>query len=200
MSKKFLSTTDSAIYPSFTSVPLQKGGNSTGKFVNIDRLGHMEMKSGGESAVAVFRTCHSREGDRRYIGNFGGPHDARMLPDGTLTLHDNGANMGRPPRAVRYRIDTVARTATLLEQVTDPKVADAWCCGSARRLHNGNWVMGWGHTPAVTEIASDGNLVFRMNLADEYFSYRAHPVPYGKLRRADLRAGMDYMYPPRIKN
>jgi hypothetical protein len=133
-------------------------------------------------------------------GNFGGPHDARMLPDGTLTLHDNGANMGRPPRAVRYRIDTVARTATLLEQVTDPKVADAWCCGSARRLHNGNWVMGWGHTPAVTEIASDGNLVFRMNLADQYFSYRAHPVPYGKLRRADLRAGMDYMYPPRIKN
>jgi hypothetical protein len=52
-------------------------------------------------------------------GNFGGQHDARILSDGTLTLHDNGTHQGRAPRAVHYRIDTTARTATFIEPVSD---------------------------------------------------------------------------------
>ncbi|MCW3051954.1 MAG: hypothetical protein JWN14_1124, partial [Chthonomonadales bacterium] len=77
-------------------------------------------------------------------GNFGGQHDARVLPDGTLTLHDNGAGLGRPPRAVRYRLDTTAKTATLVEHVVDPDIPSSICCGSARKLSGGDWVMSWG--------------------------------------------------------
>lgn len=40
--------------------------------------------------------------------SFGGQHDARREPDGTVALHDNGTGLNRPPRAVRYRLDLLA--------------------------------------------------------------------------------------------
>ncbi|MCW3051086.1 MAG: hypothetical protein JWN14_256 [Chthonomonadales bacterium] len=128
-------------------------------------------------------------------GNFGGQHDARILPDGTLTLHDNSVNQSRPPRAVRYRIDTAAKTATLLEQVTDPEISSALCCGSARKESGGNWVMSWGYSSVVTELTPAGARVFRMKLTNPYFSYRVQPVPTGVLNRAALRTGMDAQFP-----
>jgi hypothetical protein len=128
-------------------------------------------------------------------GNFGGQHDARMLPDGTLTVHDNGTPQGRAPRAVRYSIDTVARTATFAEQVNDPDVSASECCGSARKMSGGDWVMSWGQNPVVTELTPAGGRVFRMTFKEPYFSYRALPVAFGVLSRAALRSGMDAKFP-----
>ena len=54
----------------------------------------------------------------------GAQHDARLLPDGTLTLFDNRTKLPhRTPRAVRYRINQERGTATLLRSITDPDVA-----------------------------------------------------------------------------
>ena len=128
-------------------------------------------------------------------GGFGGQHDARILSDGTLTLHDNGTLLGRAPRAVRYDINTTTKTATLLEQVNDPEVTDSVCCGSARKVPGGNWVMEWGFHPVVTEFTPSGGRAFRMTFKDPYFSYRAEPVPFGVLDRANLRSGMDAQFP-----
>jgi hypothetical protein len=128
-------------------------------------------------------------------GNFGGQHDARVLPDGTLTLHDNGTLRGRAPRAVRYSINTAARTSTLLEMVADPDVPASGCCGSARKMPGGNWVMSWGMNPVVTELTPSGARVFRMTFKEPYFSYRAEPVPFGVLSRAALGSGMDAQFP-----
>lgn len=73
-----------------------------------------------------------------------GQHDARLLADGTLTLHENGTRGGgRPPRALRFALDPAAGTATELEDVRDARVTSAFCCGSARRLPGGHWLMGW---------------------------------------------------------
>lgn len=131
-----------------------------------------------------------------------GPHDARVLPDGTLTLHDNGAEnsnapdreLNRPPRALRYRIDPESRTATLIEEVKDPRVPHATCCGSARKLKRGNWVMSWGRNSLITELTPAGAPVFSLSFDANLFSYRADPVPFGTLRRRDLREGMDAQY------
>src|SRR5262249_33939555 len=53
---------------------------------------------------------------------FRGQHDVRVLPDGSVTVYDNGYHQGstRPPRAVRYAIDPSEQTATLLEQINNP--------------------------------------------------------------------------------
>jgi hypothetical protein len=127
-----------------------------------------------------------------------GQHDARLLANGTLSVHDNGYHpeSGRAPRAVRYSLNLGARTATLVEQVNDPGSVDAaLCCGSARKLSGGDWVMSWGSSKLITELSPAGNRVFSLTFDNDLFSYRAHPVPYGTLDRGALRAGMDAQYP-----
>ena len=79
----------------------------------------------------------------------GAQHDARLLPDGTLTLFDNRTKLPhRTPRAVRYRINQRRGTATLLRSITDPDVSTSNCCGSARRLPNRDWLISWGKARA----------------------------------------------------
>lgn len=128
-------------------------------------------------------------------GNFGGQHDARILPDGTLTVHDNGTNRGRGPRAARYSINTTTNTATFMEQVSDPTVTSSLCCGSARKGSGGDWTITWGLTSIVTEMTPAGKSVFRMTFNDPYFTYRAEPIPFGVLSPTTLRNGMNAQFP-----
>jgi hypothetical protein len=128
------------------------------------------------------------------VQDFGGQHDVRVLPDGTITLHDNGTGLGRPPRVLRFRIDPKASTATLLERITDPDATDSPCCGSARKLPGGNWVISWGGTHLVTEVTATGEPVFVLHFP-VHISYRAFPVLPGRLARKALRTGMDAMHP-----
>src|SRR3954452_3769007 len=125
-------------------------------------------------------------------GHFGGQHDARSSGDGTFTLFDNGSGLGRAPRAVRYRIDATAGTATLMEQFRDTNLTpNSICCGSARRLAGGNWVIGWGGSTTFSEMTARGSRMFSVQQSTGPIVYRAFPVPPGTLDRATLRADMD---------
>ena len=125
---------------------------------------------------------------------FGGQHDARVLPDGTIALHDNGTGRSRPPRAVRYRVDEDLGSATLLEDVRDPRIDNSNFAGGARRLPGGHWVVSWGGTPLTTELTKLGKVVFRLKLPDDFYSYRTFPVKRGQVTRAQLRRAMDARY------
>lgn len=127
---------------------------------------------------------------------FGGQHDARREPDGTVTIHDNGTGLGRAPRAVRFQVDETTGTADLVESVSDPDVTVSLCCGSARRLDAGGWLVGWGNlgNPTVGGYAADGSPTFRLRVPDG-FVYRAVPVPRSEVGAAQLRQGMDAMFP-----
>lgn len=159
----------------------------------IDRqTGRVTWKLGG------IRTGKSLEiiGDTRYHGRrtFGGQHDARVLPDGTVTVYDNGAERDRPPRVVRYRIDRRKRTATLIEELEDPAVPRSNWGGGTRRLAGGNWVTAWGGTRTVSELTPGGALVFRLAFNGPS-NYRVDPVGAGTLPARALRAAMDRMHP-----
>jgi hypothetical protein len=132
-------------------------------------------------------------GDPR-SGHFVGQHDARLHSDGSITIHDNANGTNLPPRAVHYQLDQTARTATWLDEITDPAITAAFCCGSARLLPGGNWVMGWGANRLSTETDVDGNRLFLLTF-DDVFSYRTHPVLLGDLSRSVLLAGMDAQFP-----
>jgi hypothetical protein len=130
-----------------------------------------------------------------------GQHDARILPDGTLTAFDNGAFVSdsapvhRAPRGVRYAIDEGAGTATLLESVEDSDVSAAICCGSARRSATGSWLIGWGGVfNPISEFTAAGVRTFKLDFPGTW-SYRAHQVASGELSAAALRAGMDSQHP-----
>jgi arylsulfotransferase ASST len=124
---------------------------------------------------------------------FGGQHDARLLKDGTLTVFDNRTNTGGSPGADRFRIDPTARTATRIGHVTEPDVPESQWGGSARRLRGGNWVVCWGGTSLVTEQTPAGAVVLSLRFSGEHESYRAQPLPPGRVRAAALRHGMNQM-------
>ena len=114
------------------------------------------------------------------------------LPDGTITVHDNRTGLGEPPRAVRYRIEPRPGTARLVQSITDPGCPDSFCCGSARRLDGGDWLIAWGGDGRVRAYDRGGSRLFQLRVGGMGFSYRAIPVP-ASITASKLRAGMDTM-------
>lgn len=163
-----------------------------GAILKVSRTtGAIEWKLGGTHTAESL----TRVGEPDDSSVFGGQHDARLLPDGTVTMHDNRTGQKVGPRALRYRIDPAARTATKLEEVIDPDAVNALCCGSARRLPGGNWVVSWGYNSLVRELSPKGKVVFGLKFGFDLFSYRAVPLRANELSRRALRAGMDAMHP-----
>ena len=126
---------------------------------------------------------------------FGGQHDARVQPDGTITVFDNRTNLNSQPRVTRWRIDSAARTATLIEEFTDPDTLPAGCCGSARRFSDGSWLVSWGSTALIRAYDARHKQRFALTFDGTGFSYRATPITSAQASRTQLVAGMDKMHP-----
>jgi hypothetical protein len=122
---------------------------------------------------------------------FGGQHDARVGPDGTLSIFDNGKDRPRLPRVVFYRLDEKAGTATYLGQLNDPRVKTSHCCGSARPIAAGGWLVSWGDNPLVSAFDERERILFRFGLAASTF--RAVPVPEGATSVAELDRSLEAM-------
>jgi hypothetical protein len=181
------------------------GGDFVLSFRHLDAIyrvdgtnGTIEWKLGGTPRAGSLTILN----DPEFAGGsgFGGQHDARVLSDGSMTLFDNGFHsstaLRHPPRGVRYAIDPGASTATLLEQIKNPTaLPSALCCGSARRLSGGDWLIGFGIDNVITELTSSGSHVFSLSFQSGFFSYRSHPVMPGTLSRSSLREGMDVQFP-----
>ena len=106
-------------------------------------------------------------------------HNARRLPNGHLTVFDNGYSQHSDPqynllrpytRGVEYEIDEVNKTAKLVWQFRhDPDVI-TFNGGSVERLPNGHSIIQWGNDNnsapalAMTEVDAQGNLVCDMAL------------------------------------
>jgi uncharacterized protein YndB with AHSA1/START domain len=161
----------------------------------IDKAtGQIVWKLGGTRTSKSLRIV----GDHRGFKDFGGQHDARVFDRGRyLTIYENGAHRNRPPRALEFRIHAKAGFARLVKEIGWAPARDSICCGSARLLPGGDWVVAWGHTPWVTEQTSSGRPVFTLQFTNPLImSYRAVPVLPGHLERSTLRRGMDAMVAP----
>jgi arylsulfotransferase ASST len=121
----------------------------------------------------------------------GGQHDARIAADGSLSIFDNGKDRPRRPRVVFYRLDLEQRKALYQGQLNDPQVTTSHCCGSARQLPDGGWLVSWGDNPLVTQFDAAGRIEFRLRLAAPTF--RAVPAPPGATSVATLERGVERM-------
>jgi len=78
--------------------------------------------------------------------------------------------------------------------VSDAAVQSSFCCGGARKLDFGKWLVSWGGFPLVAQYESDGSPASKLSFSG-VFSYRAVPVPQERLSAQALRQGMDVMFP-----
>ena len=114
-------------------------------------------------------------------------HDCRRLPNGHITIFDNGCYHSPPVASFKeYEVDEVNKTASLVFSYTHPLINGAnlqsWAMGNAQRFDNGNTFINWGYIPPgsgapnMTEIDSIGNIVWEMHFTDTNFLvvYRAH--------------------------
>ena len=110
--------------------------------------GTVEWKLGGVAraeSLTVLNDPVAATGD-----TFRGQHDARILSDGTLdgsrqrfppaSLNDRHGRFGMPSTSMRRPPPSSSRR-TILGQSPHQL-----CCGSARKLPGGNWLMSWGST------------------------------------------------------
>jgi hypothetical protein len=109
---------------------------------------------------------------------FGWQHDARRQADGTLTLFDNeaGPKLRKQSRGLVLRLDERSKRAEVEHTfVHDPPIV-AVDQGNMQKLANGNYLIGWGHEPYVTEFGPRGkarlDFRFARRGADSYRAYR----------------------------
>jgi hypothetical protein len=113
------------------------------------------------------------------LAGFGIQHDVRLLPNGDLLLFDNG-NYHVPPesRAVEYRLDTLAMTATQVWEYRHVPAVFAPYVGSVQRYRNGHTLVGFGAAGVMTDVTGDGTVAWEGQLAVNGQS----PAPFYRVR------------------
>lgn len=121
---------------------------------------------------------------------FGWQHDARRRPDGTITIFDNAAapKLRRQSRGIVLRVDERHRRVTLLHSFVHTPPLVSVDQGNMQKLSDGNYLVGWGHQPYVTEFGPHGrgllDLRFARAGADSYRAYRSRWIGRPRSRPA----------------
>ena len=101
-------------------------------------------------------------------------HDARWYSGNLISVLDNGGSPFVHPqsRGVLMKLDTAAKTATLVKQYVHPDKLRAATQANMQILSNGNVVIGWGSLGAISEFSKDGRLLYDARYPGTYESYR----------------------------
>ena len=119
---------------------------------------------------------------------FSHQHDIRRLPNGHITLFDNG-NYLTPEysRAVEYDLDEVNMVATQVWEFRNSPDTYGGFMGNVQRRASGGTMIGWGGTvpnPKLSDIHADGSKGFELAFMDStgLLTYRAFRFPWQTTR------------------
>jgi hypothetical protein len=103
-------------------------------------------------------------------------HDPRELPNGTISIFDNGASPKAhdQSRAIVLGLSPSGGPVTLLTRLTHSPLLVAESQGSMQALANGDWFVGWGQEPFFSEFGPEGQLLFDAHFPEHDESYRAY--------------------------
>lgn len=180
-----------ALVESYYRLPRNPGGTYDYFHINtieIDRDGnylvsarntHTIYKINSKTGDVIWRLGGKRSDFKLGKGvRFGWQHDVRRQADGTITIFDNAAapKLRRQSRGIVLRVDERRKTAMLLHTYTHRPPITAVDQGNMQKLPNGNYLIGWGHEPYVTEFGPQGKALldfrFARRGADSYRAYR----------------------------
>jgi hypothetical protein len=102
-------------------------------------------------------------------------HDAELLPDGNISVFDNGGVPMVHPQS-RALIESVspATGTALVAQYEHPTPLSSGSQGNVQNLANGDVFVGWGAEPYFSEFTSAGTLLFDAHFHGSYQAYRAY--------------------------
>lgn len=137
---------------------------------------------------------------------FIGQHDVRRLPNGNITLLDNGkpGKLLHPVSAKEYMLDEKRLKATLVWQYTDdPRLHSNDGLGNVLRINNSNTLINYGKrnnsNVMFNVIDTKGNKKFEIRFIDSLRTYRAFyysELPF-KLKRPIItcfkKQGLTYL-------
>lgn len=111
------------------------------------------------------------------LGGFKLQHHATLLPNGNVSILDNGTYHNPPiARALEYELDENNGTATLVWEYNNN--IESISVGSHQLLPNGNRLINWGadidaFNSPIVEVTDNYEEVLNIDLPPGYFSYRA---------------------------
>lgn len=165
----------------FNSMDFDHEGNAlisnrlNSEIIKIDRnSGQMIWRLGGKSNEFNFVNEHEQNAPTY----FSFQHDIRCLPNGNITLFDNGFQHSPSySRAIEYKLNQVDKTAELVWEYRNDTDIFASANGSMRRLENGNSLIGWGWVASeykkdLTEVTPDGDVALEFELPANVGSFR----------------------------
>jgi hypothetical protein len=128
-------------------------------------------------------------------GCFDAQHDARMQPNGDISLYDDQSYQpAGSARGVEYAINTQTSKASFVQQFpASLSGPPAQATGSFRRYSGGtDNLVGWGIRPGTgsgfTEMDGNGKAFFSMTFPKGDSEYRVVKVPLGTLNINSMRA------------
>ena len=160
------------------SIEMLPDGNLLVSFRHLSQVVKVDRQMGD-----VIWRMGGKNSDFKFVNDagFSYQHDVRLLPDGHMTVFDNG-NQHKPQvsRAVEYEVDEASKTVTRVWAYQHEPAIYGSYMGDAQRLPDGNTFIGWGGPrPIASEVTSDGQLVrdIELNGADGVV-YRWFQMPW----------------------
>jgi Arylsulfotransferase (ASST) len=162
-------------YFHINSVELDRNGN----FVVSARNTHTVYEISRRTGRIVWRLGGKRSDftlgrDARFAWQ----HDARLLPNGNLSLFDNsaGPQVRKQSRGLILHLNLERRLATVVRNFVHRPPLVSVDQGNLQRLRNGDFLAGWGHQPRFTEFGPRGTIRFDGRFGrgrvDSYRAYR----------------------------
>ncbi len=170
-------TAHSIDYVHGNALEIDDDGNILLSSRHMDEITKINRQTG--EIIWRFGGIKSHNNQFQFIGDpitFSHQHDIRKLPNGNVTLFDNG-NLHIPPvsRSLEYQLDEINKIAVLVWKYNNNPTTFTRALASSRRLENHNTLIGWGYhfnARAVSEIKADGTVALEWLLPDSIFSYR----------------------------
>lgn len=183
------------------SLAYDKDGNILVSARNLCAIIKIDRNTG-----EIIWTLGGKSNDFTFIGEneanaptyFSYQHDIRVLPNGNITLFDNGRQHSPPySRAVEYELDEVNMTCKLVWEHRNTPDYYADIFGNFQKLPNGNNFIAWGNASvnggiALQEISPDGTIELELKLPEKLVSQFIYKNPWpvcpiiGKVTQSEM--------------
>jgi Arylsulfotransferase (ASST) len=163
------------IDPRQDGTTLLSGRNTSAMWLIDTKTGQIIAKVGGKKS-----TVKQEAGTETAF-----QHDTMTLPDGDISIFDNGGVPFTQPesRGLVVELDLATNTESLVEELPHSPSLKVGSQGDVQLQPNGNWFVGWGQEPYFTEYDAAGEMIYDANMwakseGAETESYRTYKFPW----------------------